>query len=59
MIEDPIVEEIRRARRDHAARHGNDLNRICEALRQREARSERPVVNRGPRILLPKTGSES
>lgn len=57
MIEDPIVKEIRRFRRGHAARHGNDLDRICKALREREARSKRKVVNRNPRGLLPRTGS--
>lgn len=59
MIEDPIVEEIRRIRREHAARHGNDLKRICNALREQESRSKRKLVNRGPRMLLPKTGSGS
>ncbi len=59
MIEDPIVEEMRRYRREHAARHGNDLDQICIALREREARSKRKLVNRDPRVLLPKTGSES
>ena len=31
MINDPIVEEIRRYRKEHAERYGNDLNRIVEA----------------------------
>ena len=34
MIDDPIVEEIRRYRKEHAERYGNDLNRIVEALRK-------------------------
>ena len=59
MIEDPIVEEMRRFRREHAARHDNDLDQICKALREREARSKRKLVNRGSRVFLPKTGSES
>jgi len=57
MIEDPIVAEIRRYREQHAAKYGNDLNRICEALRDRQAKSKRKVVQRSPRLLLPKTGS--
>lgn len=57
MTEDPIVEEIRRYRREHAARHGNDLAAICNALREREAKSTRKVVDRPPRMLLPQTGS--
>ena len=57
MAEDPIVEEVRRHRQAHAAKHGNDLTKICDALREREARSERPVVNRSPRVVMRKTGS--
>lgn len=57
MTEDPIVEEMRRYRREHAARYGNDLAAICNALREREAKSKRKVVDRPPRMLLPKTGS--
>ncbi len=53
MIEDPIVEEMRRHRQEHAARYGNELAAICEALREREAQSKRQIVNRGPRELLP------
>ena len=36
MIEDPIVEEVRRYRKEHAAQYGNDLKRIVEALRKKE-----------------------
>ncbi len=57
MVDDPIVEEMRRYRKEHAARYGNDLAEICKALREREVQSKRKVVNRGPRELLPKTGS--
>ena len=57
MIEDPIVEEVRKARQAHANRYGNNIARICAALREREAKSTRLVVNRTPRRLLPKTGS--
>ncbi len=39
MINDPIVDEVRRYRKEHAARYGNDLNRIVEALRQKERES--------------------
>jgi len=57
MTEDPIVAEIRRYRAEHAAKYGHDLDRICEALRERQAKSSRKVVKRNPRLLLPKTGS--
>ena len=36
MINDPIVEEVRRYRKEHAARYGNDLRRIVEALKKKE-----------------------
>ncbi len=57
MIEDPIVEEVRRFRREHAAKYGNDLKRIVEALRKRERQSKRNLLNPGPKLRLDKTGS--
>ena len=51
MIKDPIVEEIQKYRKGHAARYGNDLKRIVEAFRKKERQSRRPVVNPGPRPL--------
>lgn len=57
MAEDPIVEEIRRYRSEHADKYGHDLDRICEALRERQEKSSRKVVKRSPRLLLSKTGS--
>lgn len=57
MRDDPIVEEVRRYRQQHAARYGNDLKKICEALRERQAESGRRLVQRAPRLQLPKTGS--
>ncbi len=49
MIEDPIVEEIRQHRKAHAAEHRNDLERIVHALRKRERKSDRPLLNPGPK----------
>jgi cytochrome c556 len=57
MIDDPIVEEIRRFRAAHAAKYGNDLDRIFAAIKQREAKSKRTFVNLGPKLLSLKTGS--
>ncbi|MEI8207413.1 MAG: hypothetical protein WCG03_11090 [Kiritimatiellales bacterium] len=51
MFDDPIVEEIRRYRREHAAKYGNDIHRICEALREQQKKSKRKVVNFGPKLL--------
>ena len=55
MINDPIVEEIRRYRAEHAARYGNDLGKIYEALRARQRNSTRKVITRNPRLNLDKT----
>ncbi len=57
MINDPIVEEIRSFRKEHAAKYGNDLKRIVEALRAKEKISKRVLLNPGPKLLLKKTGS--
>lgn len=59
MREDPIVEEIRKYRAEHAEKYRHDLDRICEALRAQQAESKRKVVTRGPRLLLKPTGGLS
>ena len=41
MIDDPIVNEIRRIRRDYAEQFQNDLHAICEDLRRQERESHR------------------
>lgn len=51
MIDDPIVEEIRRFRKEHAAAYGNNLQRIVEALREKERVSDRVRLNPGPKRL--------
>lgn len=57
MIEDPIVAEVRRYRKEHAAKHGNDLKRIVATLRKQERESKRELLNPGPKLRLDKTGS--
>ena len=57
LIEDPIVNEIRLHREAHAAKYGNDLQKICDALRERQEKSDREVVKRKPHYRLHKTGS--
>lgn len=51
MIEDPIVAEIRHFRSEHAARYGNDLKKICAALKEREKKSKKQFINFGPKPL--------
>lgn len=54
MINDPIVEEVCRFRREHAAFYGNNLSRIVEALRKKERDSKHIKLNPGPKLLLKK-----
>jgi hypothetical protein len=51
MFDDPIVEEIRRVRRAHAAQFDNDLSAIVADLRRLERESGRDYVNFPPRLL--------
>lgn len=48
-MHDPIVEEIRRIRQEHAARFNFDLDAIFEDLREKERQSKRKIVSRPPR----------
>jgi len=57
MLNDPIVEEVRKNGQTFAARFNNDLAAICKALKDKERLSGRMVVNRAPRRLVPKTTS--
>ena len=45
MYNDPIVEEIRKARQAHAARFGYDFAKIYKDLKDSEQRSGRKVVS--------------
>lgn len=49
MWHDPIVEEIRRVRDEHARKFGYDLHAICEDFRKKQAESGGKVVSRQPR----------
>jgi hypothetical protein len=48
-MEDPIVEEIRRIREEHAAEFNYDLDAIFADLKRLEAESKQPRVSFGPR----------
>jgi len=52
-MRDPIVEEIRRIRREHAERFGFDLDAIFEDLKQKERNSNRKIVSLKPRPVKP------
>lgn len=62
MWNDEIVEEVRRARREHAAAHGHDLRRIFRDLKKKQDESGRDVVTLDPvqpRIARSASGSTS
>jgi len=46
MIDDPIVEEIRRHRAAHAAQFNHDLTAICADFRQKQRQYRDRVVSR-------------
>lgn len=48
-MEDPIVEDIRRIREEHAAEFNYDLDAIFADLKRLEAEGGRPRVSFGPR----------
>lgn len=49
MWQDPIVEEVRRIRDEHAKRFNYDLHAICEDFRKMQSLSGHTVVSRQPR----------
>jgi hypothetical protein len=49
MINDPIVEEVRKVREAHAAKFGYDLRAIYEDLKIQEKKSDRKFVTLPPR----------
>ena len=53
MKPDPIIEEIHRGRREHAAKFGNDLKRIVADYKSREGKDGHPVIRLPPRLLKP------
>ena len=53
MWEDPIVEEVRKVREDHAARFGYDLKAIYRDLKRQEEESGRTFVSWPPRRVQP------
>jgi hypothetical protein len=49
MRDDPIVEEIRQIRKQHADKFNGDLHAICEHLRSQERESGREYKAHPPR----------
>jgi hypothetical protein len=55
MSNDPIVDEVRRVRHEHAAKFGFDLRAICDDIRARERASGRKYVSLPPRLIAKET----
>ena len=51
MWEDPIVEEVRKARDAHAAKFNYDLQAIYRDLKEQEKQSSRPFVSYPPKRI--------
>lgn len=51
-MKDPIVEEIRRVREEHAARFNYDVDAIFEDLRKREKETGGALVSLQPRRVV-------
>jgi hypothetical protein len=60
-MHDPIVEEVRRHREEHARRFGYDLDAICEDLMASQRRNAHLLINRKvpPRATVPVRPGES
>jgi len=56
---DPIVEEVREARRKHAERFNLDLHAICEDLKKKEKNSGHRIISLPAKPLVKVNGSQS
>ncbi len=57
MWSDPIVEEVRRVREEHAAKFDYDIGRIVSDVKERERKSGREVIP-APMRRLGRVGRE-
>ena len=49
-MNDPIVDEVRKFRDEHARKFNYDMDAICADLRQRQQRSGHPLVSLKPNL---------
>lgn len=57
MMLDPIVEEVREARRKHAEKFNCDLHLICKDLKEKEKKCGHPIKSLPPKYITRATGS--
>jgi hypothetical protein len=53
MKDDPIIEEVRRNRQEHAARFNYDLAAIVRDIKSREGKDGVPLVRLPPKRVSP------
>ncbi len=51
-MKDPIVEEVRKIRDEHAARFDYDIDAIFEDLKRREKESRQSVITLAPKRVV-------
>jgi hypothetical protein len=60
-MEDPIVEEVRRVRQEHAAKFDYDLDKIFEDIKRMEKASGRAFISLHPKrktqVVTPESAS--
>lgn len=52
-MKDPIVEEVRRYRRNHSERFKNNLDAICDDLQRHQSVSGHRIVRLNPKKIMP------
>jgi hypothetical protein len=57
MIEDPIVNEIRKTRDNHAKKFNYDLTKIYKDIRKSQRKHNHKLVSLNPKRYLAPTGS--
>ena len=56
-LRDPIVEEVRKARSEHAAKFSNNIDAIISDVQSRQKKYGPRLVRRAPRLKLRATGT--
>ena len=54
---DPIVEEVREARRKHAEKFNCDLHLICKDLKEKEKKYSHSLKSLPPKYIMRTTGN--
>jgi hypothetical protein len=57
LMRDPIVEEVRKARNEHAAKFNNNIDHIVKDVQTRQNKYGSRLVRRPPKLKLKATGT--